>query len=81
MKRKIGNTVFMNEDALENYGNGYKDKPLTITHIATKYMPSKQFFAEGKPKGYHPGYDESVSPMALYDFEELEFSLYEWEIA
>jgi len=75
-----GSRVKMTDDALENYGEEYRDRAFTITHISTKYMPASEFFAKGQPAGYHPGYDESVAPQALYDFEELQFSLYQWEV-
>jgi hypothetical protein len=59
---------------------------LIVTHVANKYMPAKDFFASGKPEGYHPGYDEGVSPEKLYDLkradnnEDLPMSLYDWEL-
>lgn len=85
MKRKYS-VVIMTNEALENYGENYRGVKLIITHCANKYMPSKQFFAQGRPEGYHPGYDEGVSPMGLYDLkiketdEDLPFSLYDWEL-
>ncbi|CAM6053501.1 unnamed protein product [Sphagnum tenellum] len=65
----------------ENYAQ-YIDVPLRITNVSTKYMPSKEFFAKGKPKGFHPGFDDLG--FALYDLETLTgasvpFSLYDWE--
>ena len=76
---RVGSKVRMTADALDNYGQEYAGKKFTISHVATEYMPSAQFFAQGKPEGCHPGYDEA-SGDALYDFDELEFSLYEWEV-
>jgi hypothetical protein len=76
----------MTDEALENYGEQYRGVRLIPTHIATMYMPAKQFFAQGKPKGYHPGYDEGMKGSPLYDLkrkdtgEELNFSLYGWEL-
>ena len=78
--------VTMTNDTIENYGEEWRGVNLEVTHTATKYMPAKQFFAMGKPSGYHPGYDEGVSPMPLYDLKrvdtgaELGFSLYKWEV-
>ena len=77
-----GNAVRMTKDALENYG--CKDVVLIITHVATKYMPAKQFFNLGSPDGYHPGFDES-SGSKLYDLETEDGkawpnSLYGWEL-
>ena len=75
----------MSKDALENYGEQWRDVQLEVTHTARKHMPAEEFFARGKPEGYHPGYDESAG-CALYDLkrvdtdEELNFSLYEWEL-
>jgi len=74
----------MTGEALENYGARWDGVPLVVTHVATKYMPAAEFFAKGKPEGYHPGYDETGGK--LYDLkrqdtgEELGMSLYEWEL-
>lgn len=76
----------MNDDALANYGDKWRDVVLEATHKATRYMPAKEFFAKGKPKGFHPGYDEGLNGSPLYDLkrvdtgEELGFSLYDWEL-
>lgn len=83
---KKNTRVLMTDEAIENYGEEWREVVLVITHAANKYMPASQFFAQGKPEGYHPGYDEGVSPMGLYDLkradngQELGFSLYDWEI-
>lgn len=81
-----GSTVKMTPDAAENYGKKWKDVVLVITHIATKSMPAKEFYAKGKPSGYHPGYDDSMKGAPLYDLKvkstgaELDFSLYDYEV-
>lgn len=77
--KRIGQKVRMTKDAVDNYGTEYAGKEFTVTHAANKYMPAKQFYAQGRPKGYHPGYDEGAGGY-LYDFEELDFSLYDWEL-
>lgn len=69
----------MTEPALENYGEAYRGRRFTVSHVATAYMPAAQFFAHGKPDGFHPGFDESAG-CALYDLNGLNFSLYEWEV-
>ena len=81
---KKGTRVIMSESALENYGEKWRGVVFTITHKANKYMSAKDFFSQGKPEGYHPGYDEG-SGCSLYDLqqptgEELSFSLYDWEL-
>lgn len=82
--KRVGSIVTMRRDALENYGEKWRGVSLTITHVATAYMPAKEFFAKGKPQGYHPGYDKSGGP--LYDLkrtdtgEDLPMSLYGWEV-
>lgn len=82
---KVGDRVVMSDDALDNYGEQWRDIPLEITSKATAYMSAKEFFAQGKPEGFHPGYDES-SGGALFDLrntqtgEDLGMSLYEWEL-
>jgi hypothetical protein len=84
-KRKLGATVTMSDNALENYGDKWRNVQLEIIHVATKYMPAKEFYAQGRPEGFHPGYDGATRD-ALYDLkvvetgEPLSFSLYEWEV-
>lgn len=76
---RIGSTFRLTPDALENYGAKYANQTFTVSHVSTAYMPAAEFYAKGKPTGYHPGFDESAG-CALYDAEELTFSVYEWEI-
>lgn len=84
-KFKKGDVVIMTADAIDNYGSEYEGVPLVVTHVATKYMPSKDFYAKGRPDGYHPGYDEGAGG-GLYDLKvkstgkELGMSLYDWEL-
>ena len=79
-------TVFMTNDAINNYGEQWRGVALVITHSANKYMPAKEFFANGKPDGYHPGYDDSIKGEKLYDLkradtsEALNMSLYAYEV-
>lgn len=82
---QVGDAVEMTTDALDNYGEGWAGIPLVVTHVATKYMPAAKFFAQGRPEGYHPGFDESCEDEGLYDLEivggePLTFSLYGWEL-
>jgi len=79
-KHSKGDKVTMTEDALENYGEQYRGKSFTITHVSTKYMPAKEFYDKGNPEGFHPGYDEGVTGQGLYDLKGLNFSLYDWEV-
>lgn len=64
---KQGDTFKMTEEALDNYGEEYRDKIFTVSHVATS-------------KEDHPGYDEAADGMKLYDADELKFSLYEYEV-
>jgi len=72
MTFKIGDKVKVSsENDNENYDD-FRNKVLIITHIATSTQE-------------HPGYDEGVSPDALYDFKaedgnEIPFSLYDYEL-
>lgn len=78
--------VALSQEAIDD--KNYADQPwygkvLRITHVATKYMPAKDFFPN-RPEGYHPGFDPS-SAAALYDLETIEGepinnSLYDWEL-
>jgi hypothetical protein len=75
----------MTKDAVENYGEEWRNVVMEVTHTANKYMPAAEFFAKGKPEGYHPGYDEGTG-CNLYDLkrvdngEPVNFSLYAWEV-
>jgi hypothetical protein len=42
-------------------------------------MPAENFYANGQPAGFHPGYDGATN-CALYDCDGLNFSVYEWEV-
>jgi len=65
--------VVMSENAIENYGEQWRNIVLIITHVA-------------RNKNEHPGYDDGVSPQCLYDLkredngEDLNMSLYDWEL-
>lgn len=63
---KIGDQFRLTEDALENYGNKY-DGVYTVSYVS-------------RNRRDHPGYDEGMKGRALYDAEELSFSLYDWEV-
>lgn len=82
----MGKRVVMTKDAVENYGSEWYGVVLEITHTARRYMPAAQFFAQGKPAGYHPGYDPGADNAPLYDLkrvatgEKVPFSLYSWEV-
>lgn len=86
MKHRLNQIITMSNEALLNYGQKYEDRKYKIVHIATRYMPAKEFYNQGMPQGFHPGYDIGVKPMQLYDLmdietsEHLPFSLYEWEV-
>lgn len=75
----------MTKNALETYGQEWKNIILIVTHTASRYMPIDEFIAKGEPSGYHPGYDAGCGGK-LYDLkradngEELPMSLYNWEL-
>jgi len=81
---KRGQIVTMTSGAIDNYGEQWDGVKLRITHVSDKYMPAAEFFAKGRPAGYHPGYDESGGK--LFDLERVDtgepigFSLYQWEV-
>jgi hypothetical protein len=76
----VGDTVKCSEPALENECyKAFWDKTLTITSVATRYMKASEFYANGRPAGFHPGFDESTDA-ALYDFKGIPVSLYDWEL-
>jgi hypothetical protein len=64
---KVGQKFTLTNNAIANYGEKYRGKAFTVSHVATN-------------ADQHRGYDESMQGMALYDAEELNFSVYEYEI-
>lgn len=64
---KVGDKFIFTDEAIANYGEEFKGKTFTVEHVATS-------------KKEHIGYDKSAKGMALYDAEELQFSLYEYEV-
>jgi hypothetical protein len=62
---KIGDKVRIISNN-ENYSEFF-DGVLTVSSIATN-------------SDEHPGYDDGMDGIALYDFEAFPFSLYEYEI-
>lgn len=76
---RVGDSFRLTANALDNYGQQYTDRTFAVSHVSTAYMPAAEFYAKGKPAGYHPGFDTAAG-CALYDAEGLTFSVYEWEI-
>ena len=74
-----GSKVTMTPEAIENYGEEWDGVMLTVTAVSTKYMPAREFYRRGMPDGYHPGFDGEEGD-ALYDFDEFNCSLYDWEL-
>lgn len=74
---KKGDRFKLTEDAIENYGEVYRDRVFVVTHAA---------FGQGLREGQHPGYDEGLRPQGLYDFKDAEsgeissFSVYDCEV-
>lgn len=64
---KIGDTFKLTENALETYGEEYCDHVFTVTHVATS-------------SDDHPGYDDTMGGMPLYDAKEFDNSVYEYEV-
>jgi hypothetical protein len=85
MANKVGDIVTMTGEALDNYGDEWCDVELEITHKSTRYMPASEFYTNGEPEGFHPGYDGAIGE-PLFDLrvvgtgEPLSFSLYQWEV-
>ena len=83
---KVGDRFTLTNDALENYGEQWKDVVFQVTAWANRYVPSSNYFKN--PEAYphsHPEYDEGVAPMRLYDAtpqngEAWNTSVYQCEI-
>ena len=63
--------VTMTEDALDNYGEEYRDVVFKVTQVA-------------RNENDHPGYDMGVYPQRLYDLSidgnDFACSLYDYEL-
>lgn len=64
---KVGDKFILSDNALENYGEEYRDIEYTVCYVATSVEE-------------HRGYDKSMNGMALYKADELNFAVYEYEI-
>jgi hypothetical protein len=64
---KIGDEVRVTSDNDNDCYGSFRDNVLVVAHIATSQKD-------------HPVYDDSMEGMALYDFEGVDCSLYEYEI-
>ena len=71
----VGDRFKMSKDALDNYGEEYRDKVFTIRTRYDHYVPAAKMAND--PTG-HPGFDRAGG-MFLYG-SELNFDLYEWEM-
>lgn len=73
---KTGDKFKLTDDAIDNYGERYRDRVFKVSHVATRYVPSN---VTPYPDGAHPGFCRE-SGRALYDADGLNFSVYDWEI-
>ena len=72
---EVGSKFKLSKDALDNYGEGYRDQVFTVRVVYTHKCTVAQMKSD--PTG-HPGFDPcSVGP--LYG-SELNFDLYGWEM-
>jgi hypothetical protein len=73
---RIGDRFKLSDDALENYGEKYRDQVFTVRGVFDHYV-SPAFMARD-PTG-HPGFDANGgSP--LYEADDAPGALYEWEM-
>lgn len=76
-------TFVMSGVSIANYGEQWRDLELVVTYMVDRYMPAEEFFERGRPDGSPQGYDGKGT---LHDLrradtgEELQFSLYDWEL-
>lgn len=63
----IGDTFKLTDNAIDNYGEWYRDREFTVSHVATS-------------QDEHIGYDAAMEGEKLYDAEELNFSVYDYEV-
>lgn len=83
MALTVGSKFKLNEGALDNYGEEFRDQIFTVQYVADHYVPAKDYFDPRSPRykeeGGHPGYDEGVSPEKLYG-SDFRSDVYDWEI-
>lgn len=72
---RVGDKFKMSKDALDNYGEEYRDKEFTIRARYDHYVSPTEMAND--PTG-HPGFDPNGGEF-LYG-SELNFDLYEWEM-
>jgi hypothetical protein len=77
---QIGDKFKLTNDALENYGEQYRDKVFTVRSWANHYVPAKEYFADPKQHAHgHPGYDDATGD-CLYEADGMTFAVYSWEM-
>ncbi len=72
---RIGDKFKMSNEALDNYGEEYRDVVFTVGDRYDHYVPVAKM--QSDPTG-HPGFDPNGGGY-LYG-SELNFDLYEWEM-
>ena len=79
----VGQKFKLNDEALDNYGEEFRDIVYTVAYVADHYVPSKEYFDPRSPRyhepGGHPGYDEGVAPKRLYG-SDFRSDVYDWEV-
>jgi hypothetical protein len=71
-----GASFKLSDDALDNYGEEYRDTVFIVNGVFTHAVPVSKMADD--PTG-HPGFDECAGS-ALYEADGLNFALYEWEM-
>lgn len=77
---RIGQKFKLTANAVENYGEEYRDRVFQVTRAYDHYAPP----GSGHPTG-HPGFDAGAGKR-LYEFkdaitgEDMEFAVYSWEM-
>lgn len=85
-KLQKGDRFKLNEEALDNYGESYRNKIFEVEQWFDRRAPIFSSKTGGIPRHSHPGYDEEAFPQRLYEFKDLEtgedigFAVYDWEI-
>ena len=78
-----GDTFKLNDEALDNYGEEFRDQIFTVEYWADHTVHSSKYFNPTSPSYKeahgHPGYDEGVSPERLYG-SDFKSDVYDWEI-
>ena len=52
---RIGQEFKLKDEALDNYGEDFRDQVFTVKYVADHYVPAKDYFDPRSPRYQEPG--------------------------